>query len=45
MSYLFILYGALVATWIIIGVIGYLGDRHHRAGWRRYLDELEAKLG
>jgi hypothetical protein len=40
-----ILIGSLIATWTIIGVLGWIADRHNRAGWRRLLDDQEAHHG
>jgi hypothetical protein len=34
-----ILFGAIAAYSAILGIIGYIADRHHRAGWQRLIDE------
>lgn len=43
--FFWILIGSMAAAWTIIGVLGWIADRHSRAGWRRLLDDQEAHHG
>jgi hypothetical protein len=43
MDFFWILIGGLVAYSVILGILGIVADRHHRAGWQRLLDEKAGK--
>jgi len=45
MDFFWILIGSLVTYLVILSVIGYIADKHHRAGWRRLLDDQEVRHG